>query len=188
MTAIAAPGRILVAFTLLGAGLVNLGAARSTLPRPQGLLALVAGVAELVVALLVLRGVVPRGARQAAAGWGVGVLAVVSVVGLALAVAPGGHFGAAAVAAATLQLAGAATIGATTRPRDAAPEPAADGTRRPHRGGPAMTLAGLFAGALLVATATTAGLTDTDAGAVAVPHGDHHLPDLPGLPEHHHGS
>ncbi|MFC8599106.1 MULTISPECIES: hypothetical protein [unclassified Isoptericola] len=192
----APPARILVAFTLLGAGLVNLGSARGALARPQGVFALVLGAVELVAALLLLRGVTPGRADPAVlARVGVGLLMVASVLGLALAVAPGGHLGAAAASAAALQLAGAATVGAATRPRpEAAVAPAAppaagsgsdDGGAGRRR--PAGSLAVLFVGAVLVSTATTAGLTDTEAGAVAVPHSEHHLPDLSGLQGHHHG-
>lgn len=175
--------RLLVAFALVGAGLINVGLVRGAFPRPAGVFSLVVGATELAAAVLVLRGTTIRGADPALLGRvAVGALAVVSVLGLALGVARGTHVGAAA-AAATLQIAVAGTVGATTRP----------GRGRPHgrRTRPAVSLAILVAGALAVSTVTSAGLTDTEAGAQAVPHGEHDLPDLPGLPGlegHRHGS
>ena len=172
--------RLLVAFALVGAGLINVGLVRGAFPRPAGVLSLVVGAAELAVAVLVLRGTTVRGADPALLGRVVvGALAVVSVLGIALGVARGTHVGAAA-AAAVLQLAVAGTVGATTLPGRGGP----DGRRTR----PAVSLAILFAGALAVSTVTSAGLTDTEAGARAVPHGEHHLPDLPGLEGHRHGS
>ena len=168
---------VLVAFTVMGAGLVNLGMVTGTLPGPQGVLALGAGAVETVVAVLVLRSP-SAGGSVTVVRTTVGLLVGASVLGLALSLAPGGRFGAAPAAAAVLQLAAAGATGATNRPRPAEPAP----RRRPAR-----ALALQFAGAVVVATVTTAGLTDTAAGDRAVPHGEHHLPDLPGLDEHHHG-
>ena len=184
--------RMLVAFTLVGAGLVNLGLVRGAFPHPQGLLALLAGAAELVAAVLVLRGTAVRGVSRAALGRAaVGGLAVLSVLGMVLGVAQGAHVGAAAAAAA-LQLAAAAVVGATTRPRPAG-DPSPDRSRdvravgAARRRRPAVSLAILFAGAVAVSTVASAGLADTEAGDRAVPHSEHHLPDLPGLEGHHHG-
>jgi len=185
MTSSAPVTRVLVAFALLGAGIVNLGLVRGALPGLLGWLALVLGTAELVAALLTLRGTRPRRVGSRAddvARAAVGVLVAASVLGVALALA-GGHVGAAIAAAAALQLAAAGVVGATTRRRG--DDPAAPSTSRRPR--PATALAMLFTGALVVSTVTTAGLTDTEAGARAVPHSEHHLPDLSGLELHHHG-
>ncbi|MFD6136885.1 hypothetical protein [Isoptericola sp. NPDC060257] len=195
MTRTAPLARLLVAFALVGAGLVNMGLVRGAFPRPHGVFSLVVGAAELVVAVLVLRGTATRGADPAVlARVAVGALAVTSVLGIAMAVAEGTHVGA-ATAAASLQLAAACVVGATARPARGRP-----GADRPDRSrtGPAATAAGrrpraavslaiLFVGAVAVSTVASAGLTDTEAGARAVPHGQHHLPDLPGLEGHHHG-
>jgi FtsH-binding integral membrane protein len=184
MTRTAPVARTLVAFALVGAGLVNLGLVRGAFPRPPGMFWLVVGAAELVVAVLVLRGATARGADPAVLGrLAVGALAVASVLGIALGVAQGTHVGAAAAAAA-LQLTAAGVVGATTRP---------DGFRRTRgaaaagRRRPAVSVAILFVGAVGVSAVASAGLTDTEAGARAVPHGEHRLPDLPGLEGHHHG-
>ncbi|WP_166845625.1 hypothetical protein [Isoptericola sp. BMS4] len=184
--------RPLLAFTVLGAGIVGLGMARGALPAAQGWLALVTGAVELVAAVVALRGVPRRAATDAATLAAAGTLAGAGVLGVVLAFAPGGRFGAAAAAAAGLQLAAAAGLGALGRHRAArhrspAAQPrgrasVAGAVRRP---GPALVI--LFAGAVAVSTVATAGLADTEAGAHAVPHGEHHLPDLPGLPAHHHG-
>jgi len=176
-------GRVLLAFALLGAGVVNLGQVRGVLPAAQGWLALAVGTGELVAAVVVLRGGPGRrGARDALATAAIGLLAGVSVLGVLLAYAPGGHLGAAAAAAAALQLVAAGGVGATVRRAHPAGSARVPAVRRP---GPALAL--LFVGAIAVSTVTTAGLTDTAAGEHAVPHGEHHLPDLPGLEQHHHG-
>ncbi|GAA1715440.1 hypothetical protein GCM10009809_09470 [Isoptericola hypogeus] len=184
--------RVLVAFALVGAGLVDLGLVRGTFPHPQAVLALVVGAVELVAAVLVLRAVPWRTTSTTVlVQASVGGLVAVSVLGILLALAPGGHFGAAAAAAAALQLAAAATVGAMTRPRPSGPDRPAPGHgttthgRQPRRAGASLAL--LFVGAVVVSTITTAGLADTEAGARAVPHGEHHLPGLPGLEQHHHG-
>jgi len=193
MSRAASVPRILVAFTLVGAGLVNLGLVRGAFPHPQGALALVAGATELVAAVLVLRGTEVRGVSRTALGRAaVGGLAVASVLGMVLGVAQGAHLGAAAAAAA-LQLAAAAAVGATTRPRDGGAAPAEPSQEGAHavvtgrRRRPAVSLAILFAGAVAVSTVASAGLADTEAGDRAVPHSEHHLPDLPRLEGHHHG-
>ncbi|SKC48155.1 hypothetical protein [Krasilnikoviella flava] len=194
MSPTAPVSRTLVAFALVGAGLVQLGLVRGAFPRPQGLLALVVGTAELVVAVLVLRGATVRGADPAVLGRiGLGALAVASVLGIALGVAQGSHV-VAAIAAAALQLTAAAVVGATTQPGPVRPATdGADGSREAsgatgvgRRGRPAVSLALLFVGAVAVSAVATAGLADTEAGARAVPHGEHRLPDLPGLEGHRH--
>ncbi|MEU2199849.1 hypothetical protein [Isoptericola sp. NPDC019482] len=195
MTRTAPLTRLLVAFALVGAGLVNLGLVRGAFPQPSGVFSLGVGATELVAAVLVLRGTAMRGAdRPMSARLAVGALAVTSVLGIALGVARGTHIGAAAAAAA-LQLAAACVVGATMRPaRDGWGAGGTDGLRRPpattttgRRSRPAASLAILFVGAVAVSTVASAGLTDTEAGTQAVPHGEHHLPDLPGLEGHHHG-
>jgi hypothetical protein len=60
--------------------------------------------------------------------------------------------------------AAARTIPHPTGPADAAPQPAVDGR---------LSLAGLVAGALLVAGLATPALAATEAGELAVPHGEH---------------
>ncbi|MFE6969142.1 hypothetical protein [Isoptericola sp. NPDC057653] len=181
-------GRTLLAFALLGAGVVNLGLVRGVLPAPQGWLALLAGAAELVAALGVLRGVGPRRLpADALARAAVAALTAGSVAGVLVAFAPGGHFGAAAAAVTALQLAAAAAVGVLTRPRRVVPDGAPTDRGRVRARRPTAALAVLFAGAVAVSTVTSAGLTDTEAGARAVPHSEHHLPDLPGLEGHHHG-
>ncbi|MFC7879740.1 hypothetical protein [Isoptericola sp. NPDC057391] len=191
MTRTAPLARLLVAFALVGAGLVNLGLVRGALPRPHGVFSLVVGATEIVVAVLVLRGTAIRGADPAVlARLAVGALAVTSVLGIAMGVTQGIHIGAAAAAAA-LQLAAACVVGATARPGQGRPDadrpdgsrtaPAATTAGRRPRA--AVSLAILFVGAVAVSTVASAGLTDTEAGARAVPHGQHQLPGL----ESHHG-
>ncbi|OLT49427.1 hypothetical protein [Cellulosimicrobium sp. CUA-896] len=193
--------RVLLGFGLLGAGIVNLGLVRGTFPAPAGLLALALGLVEVPAALATIAGTAPRTPRPAVLGRAaVGALVVGSVAQAALAVAPGTTLGPTVTAATALQLAGAGTIGVLTR--SSAPGPAADApppsasspspAGAPHGGagrprpalGSAASLGVLFVGAVAVATVTTFGLSGTEAAEHAVPHSEHHLPDLPGL--HHH--
>ncbi|WP_454041301.1 hypothetical protein [Cellulosimicrobium sp. Marseille-Q8652] len=198
--------RALVGFTLLGAGVVNLGLVRGTFPAPSGFLALGLGVTEVVTALLALADSRPRGLGPTTLGRvGVGALVAGSVAQAALAVSGGGTLGPTVAAASALQLVGAGMLGVLTRAvapgRDGTPVPDGPaGSQRP--GGPgagtavrasaaagglrtAGALAALFAGAILVSTVATFGLGATEAGEHAVPHGDHRPPRLPGLHGHH---
>jgi hypothetical protein len=183
--------RVLLAFGLLGAGLVNLGLVRGTFPTPAGVLALLLGTAEVVGAVLVLARSRPDPAHGAAAPRvAIGGLVAASAAQVALAVAPGNPLGTAVAAAATLQLAAAGAVGVVDRQRAdglpatpgsaSPPAPRAD----PPRRRPAAALAVLFAGAFAVSTVTTVGLSATAAGEHAVPHGEHDLPNLPGRHGH----
>lgn len=169
--------RVLLGFGLLGAGIVNLGLVRGTFPAPAGVLALVLGVAEVAAALLTLAGTAPGRPGPTALGrLGLVALVLASVAQAALAVAPGSTLGPTVTATTALQLAGAGAIGVLTRnPPDRAPS-------SPPR---AASLGTLFVGAVVVATVATFGLSATEAAEHAVPHGEHHLPDLPGLHRHH---
>jgi hypothetical protein len=185
--------RVLLGFALLGAGVVNLGLVRGTFPAPAGVLALVLGMAEVVTALPTLAGNAPRRARTSTLGrLAVGALVLASVAQAALAVAPGATLGPAVTATAALQLAGAGAIGVLTRTSPAAPPSGATATgaaeaarveqtarsaAHPVRSS-AATLGALFVGAVVVSTVATFGLSATEAAEHAVPHDQHHLPDL----------
>lgn len=176
--------RVLLGFSLLGAGIVNLGLVRGTFPAPAGVLALVLGAAETAAALPTLAGTAPRRASPTALGrLAVGSLVLASVAQAALAVAPGATLGPAVTATAALQLAAAGAVGILTR---SAP-PGVTRTRagaHPERRS-AVSLGALFLGAVAISTVATFGLSGTEAAEHAVPHGEHHLSDLPGLHQHH---
>ncbi|MBD5786747.1 hypothetical protein IF650_11220 [Cellulosimicrobium terreum] len=170
--------RVLVGFALLGAGIVNLGSVRGTFPAPAGILALMLGAVETGGSLLVLAGTRPRAVGITLLGRAaIGTLVLGSVVQAALAVSGGATLGAPVVATTALQLASAGAIGVLTR---SAPSPAGPAAR-----GAGTTVAALFVGAIVVASVTTFGLTGTQAAENAVPHGEHGLPSLPGLHQHH---
>ncbi|MBD8080546.1 hypothetical protein [Cellulosimicrobium arenosum] len=170
--------RVLVGFALLGAGIVNLGLSRGTLPATGGLVALGLGTIEIPCALLTLADRRPRRlGAQALGRVAVGLLVVGSITQAALTVLGGQTLGSAVTAVAALQIAGAGTIGVLTRPElGSRPLPARRATT---------TVGALFVAAVVVATVTTFGLSGTEAAEHAVPHGDHHLPDLPGLHVRH---
>jgi len=182
---------VLAGFALLGAGIVNLGLVRGTFPAPAGLLALALGAAETAGAVLLLAGYRPRAVRPTGLGrTAVGVLVVAAAGQVALAVSGGSTLGPAVTAAAALQLAAAGCVGVLSRPGSPAPgrAPAPDVRTAPSPDHPgrrtAGSLAALLAGALAVASVATFGLSATAAGEHAVPHGEHHLPDLPGAHGH----
>jgi hypothetical protein len=178
--------RVLLGFGLLGAGVVNLGLVRGTFPAPAGVLALVLGVTEVVAALPTLAGAAPRRWSPTALGRiAVGALVLASVAQAALAVAPGATLGPAVTATAALQLAGAGAVGVLTRTAPGAPSAVATSrsaldTAHDHHPvrSSAASLGALFVGAVVVATVATFGLSATEAAEHAVPHDQHHLPDL----------
>lgn len=168
-------GRTWSAYAALGAGLVLLALAAEHLAAHLALgVALAAlGVAEVLWAVLALRGPAPA-PRTALA-----VLVVGGAGWLLTAVLVDGALSGADVAAGVLQLAGAVLLAVTLRPAlvvvvveeepaDVAPTEAGTGTR----------LAALTLGSLLFATITVPGLAATDAG-------DH--AHMPGMSSMHHG-
>ncbi|MFC8922261.1 hypothetical protein [Cellulosimicrobium sp. NPDC057127] len=181
--------RVLLGFSLLGAGIVNLGLVRGTFPAPAGVLALMLGAAETAAALPTLAGTAPRRASPTALGrLAVGSLVLASVAQAAFAVAPGATLGPAVTATAALQLAAAGAVGILTRsaPPGAATTTAQSVDVAPHPGRHSTaSLGALFLGAVLISTVATFGLSGTEAAEHAVPHGQHHLPDIPGLHQHH---
>lgn len=174
MTALAAMTRGWPMLGALGAGLVLAALAAGAGGAPQVVLAGL-GVAALgwgVLSLRAGRPVAPRAvlgmsvAALLTGGAAVGGGAMADVAGLPLA--------AASVFIAVVALSAALAV----RARRAAPvgveEPAEPASRDPRARG---TLVGLMIGALLVSALATPALAATEAGELAVPHGEHGTPD-----------
>ncbi|MBM7502827.1 hypothetical protein ACFPER_05050 [Agromyces aurantiacus] len=164
------------------------------------------GAGLLLAALAAGAGGAPQAALAglgvAALGWGVlslragRMLAPRAVLGVAVAtlVGGGGAVGAGALAdVAGLPLAAAAVfVGAialsaalAVRSRRAAPaHPEAHAAARPSPADARRTLLGLAVGAVLVSTLATPALAATEAGELAVPHGEHGTAPHDGAADH----
>lgn len=176
-------GRIWSAYAALGAGLVLLALASEHLARhlTLGVALATLGVAEVLWAVLALRGPVPapRVALAVLLAGGVGWLLVAALVD--------GVLSGADLAAGALQLVAGVLLAVATRPAlpaaggpGSAGEPASaeveDGS--PREAGTGTRLAALMLGSLLFAAITVPGLAATDAGVHA---------HMPGMSSMHHG-
>ncbi|WP_265520614.1 hypothetical protein [Oerskovia flava] len=162
------------AFAVLGAGLVNLAVAAGDLTSAAGAWGAALGLAEVLWAIVALRRTGPAILRVT-----LGSLLAVSAPAAFSTPPASGPAGTAVIAVVALQVLGAVLVARwLRRETEPAPDHAAPATT--DRTG--RRVLALFAAAVLVATLTTAGLADTQAGEHAVPHDQHRLP---GLGTHH---
>ncbi|WP_353826988.1 hypothetical protein [Agromyces sp. SYSU T0242] len=165
MRALATMTRTWPMLAALGGGLVLAALAAGAGGAPRVVLAGL-GIAALgwgVSGLRAGRVVAPR--TTLAASTAALVAGGAAVAGGGLSAVPGLPLGAAAVFTTAVAVSAASAVRSTPRER----------TARPRATGSARSLAGLAVGAVLVSALATPALAATDAGRLAVPHGELHV-------------